>query len=68
MSTFPQNPPGLRNGHGAQMIRRIGWLIAAVWTLMLGGLFLWSYFHELDAARKSAAVTQGLSPISSATH
>ena len=38
------------------MIKRFGWLIAVVWTLVLGVSFSWNYFHERAAAQKAAKI------------
>ncbi len=38
------------------MTRRLGWTIAALWTLIVWISFTWSYFHERDAMRHSVAI------------
>ncbi|NQU07737.1 MAG: DUF3365 domain-containing protein, partial [Candidatus Abyssubacteria bacterium] len=38
------------------MIKRFGWLIAVVWTLIIGASFSWNYFHERDAAQEAAKI------------
>ncbi|MBW2370836.1 MAG: DUF3365 domain-containing protein [Deltaproteobacteria bacterium] len=38
------------------MTRRLGWTIAALWTLAVGVSFAWSYLHERDAVRHAAAM------------